>query len=409
VLRALGRLGTAPALAVVVGALSGDDERARDAACEALARARAESPGVALPDAALVAACEADLARAYAAIAAADGLGRDESALRTDGTRAPVPYRPADLEGPAALISRALRERTERARDRVFLLLGALQPALDVATVRANLHEPDPVRRANAVELLDASDWPGAVAPLKALVVSLVEESTRESRLATARRRLKLPARTRDGWVEALLDDPNAWMVACAAYYAGAAEVLAARPKLAALAADPRAVVRETAADALSRIDDPTRRGPMITTAEKVLFLKGIELFAAVPSEDLVEIAAIAVETAADDEEEIFREGDRGDALYLVVEGTVRVSRGGTALATLGEREVFGEMALLDPGARSATATAATAATLLRVGQDDFAELLRERPEVAVGVLRVLTRRLRAANERLDAKGEAAP
>ena len=140
----------------------------------------------------------------------------------------------------------------------------------------------------------------------------------------------------------------------------------------------------------------------MITTAEKVLFLKGLELFATVPSEDLVELAGITAELAVDEEDEVFREGDRGDALYLVVEGTVRVSRGGRTLATMGEREVFGEMALLDPAPRSATATAATSVTLLRVAREDFADLLRERPEVAAGVLRVLTRRLRAANDRLD-------
>ena len=75
----------------------------------------------------------------------------------------------------------------------------------------------------------------------------------------------------------------------------------------------------------------------------------------------------------------------------------------------MGEREVFGEMALLDPAPRSATATAATSVTLLRVAQDDFADLLRERPEVAAGVLRVLTRRLRHANERHDATGEPTP
>ncbi|MBK6531418.1 MAG: cyclic nucleotide-binding domain-containing protein [Deltaproteobacteria bacterium] len=275
--------------------------------------------------------------------------------------------------------------------------------------MRANLDDPDPVRRANAVELLDSGDWPRPLGPLKALVVSLIEESPRGPRIAAVARRLKLPARTREAWVEALLDDGSAWMVACAAYYAGAAEVLSARPRLRALARDPRAVVRETAEDALARIDHPEHRGPMITTAEKVLFLKGIELFAAVPSEDLVGLAAITAEITVDEEEQVFREGDRGDALYLVVEGTVRVTRGGRTLATMGEREVFGEMALLDPAPRSATATAATSVTLLRVAQDDFADLLQERPEVAAGVLRVLTRRLRRANERLDAAGEPPP
>ena len=141
----------------------------------------------------------------------------------------------------------------------------------------------------------------------------------------------------------------------------------------------------------------------MITTAEKVLFLKGIELFAAVPSEDLVEIAAITTEVAAEESEEVFREGDRGDALYLVVEGSVRVERGDRTLAVLGVRDVFGEMSLLDADPRSATAVAASSLTLLRIGRDEFTAVLRERPEVAAGVLRVLSRRLRAANLSADA------
>ncbi len=404
--RALGLLGRPSSINHVAAALSHDDERVRDAACEALSRAATRDDPPDLPGDAMLVACETDLARAFTAMAAAAGLGRAESALMSDGTRALVPYRPDEVDGPAALISRALRERGERARNRVFLLLGALEPELDVPTVRENLDEPDPVRRANAVELLDAGAWRGRAGTIKSLVITLVDESPRELKLSAVSRRLKLPARARDGWVTALLDDPNAWMAACAAYYAGAAGVVSARPKLDALTRDPRAVVRETATRACATLDrgpgDTKEEGAMITTAEKVLFLKGIELFAAVPSEDLVEIAAITTEVAADESEEVFREGDRGDALYLVVDGSVRVERGGRTLAVLGVRDVFGEMSLLDAEARSATAVAVSGLTLLRIGRDDFTAVLRERPEVAAGVLRVLSRRLRAANLSAD-------
>ncbi len=404
--RALGALGRPSSVAHVAAALDHPDERVRDAACEALARAASGDAPPAMPVDAMLAACEADLTRAFTAMAAAAGLGRDESALMPDGTRALVPYRPDEADGPAALISRALRERGERARDRALVLLGALEPGLDVPTVRANLDEPDPVRRANAVELLDAGAWQGRSGTLKPLVIALVDESPRALKLSAVSRRLKLPARSRDAWLAALLDDPGAWMTACAAYYAGAAGAVSARPRLDALTRDPRAIVRETAARACALLDrhpQGTEESAMITTAEKVLFLKGIELFAAVPSEDLVEIAAITTEVAAEESEEVFREGDRGDALYLVVEGSVRVERGGRTLAVLGVRDVFGEMSLLDADPRSATAVAASSLTLLRIGRDEFTAVLRERPEVAAGVLRVLSRRLRAANLSADA------
>jgi hypothetical protein len=297
------------------------------------------------------------------------------------------------------LISRALRERTERARDRVFHLVSAMQPQMDLPTIRANLDEPDPLRRTNAIELLDALPWRGAVAGLKPLVISLVDESLRNVKLASAEHSLHLKPRTREAWVDTLLDDPNPWMVTCAAYYAGAADVLAARTKLRTLTEHTDPVVRETALAALARLDDSPKDTTMISTAQKVLFLKSIELFAAVPSEDLVEVARIATERYVEASEAVFTQGDRGDALYFIVDGTVKIVRDDRVIAEMGTQEVFGEMALLDASPRSATALAVTPATLLRIGQDEFAFILRERPEVAAGVLRVLTRRLRAAHD----------
>jgi len=55
-------------------------------------------------------------------------------------------------------------------------------------------------------------------------------------------------------------------------------------------------------------------------------------------------------------------------------------------------------MAILDPGPRSATAVATAPVVTVRLSQDDFSDVLAERPEVAAGVLRVLVRRLRSAN-----------
>jgi CRP-like cAMP-binding protein len=71
------------------------------------------------------------------------------------------------------------------------------------------------------------------------------------------------------------------------------------------------------------------------------------------------------------------------------------VLRGGSPVSRLGEREVFGEMALLDPGPRSATVRSETEVRLLRIQSDDFAELLDLRPQIARGVIQVLVRRLR--------------
>lgn len=133
----------------------------------------------------------------------------------------------------------------------------------------------------------------------------------------------------------------------------------------------------------------------MISTVEKVLFLKSIDLFSQIPGEDLSQIAQITDEVRFDEGDDIFREGEPGDSLYLVIQGRVRVHRSGTELAVLGQRQVFGEMALLDAEPRSASVLALSELVLLRIASDDFHEILIEKGEIALGVIRVLTRRLR--------------
>ena len=138
----------------------------------------------------------------------------------------------------------------------------------------------------------------------------------------------------------------------------------------------------------------------MITTVEKVLFLKSIDLFRAMPSEDLAQIAEIAEEQLFAAGDPVFAEGEPGDALYLVVEGSVRVHKGERQLAQLGVRDVFGEMAVLDSEPRSASVTVVKDAVILKIGRDDFRDILQERPEIGMGVIKVLSRRLRDARRK---------
>jgi CRP-like cAMP-binding protein len=138
----------------------------------------------------------------------------------------------------------------------------------------------------------------------------------------------------------------------------------------------------------------------MITTVEKVLFLKSVDLFRDLPGEELATIAEIAEEQPLTAGEAVFVEGETGDALYLVVEGAVRVHRGARHLAQLGVREVFGEMAVLDSKPRSASVTVLKDAVLLKIARDDFRDVLQERPEIGMGIIQVLSRRLRTAGRK---------
>ncbi len=138
----------------------------------------------------------------------------------------------------------------------------------------------------------------------------------------------------------------------------------------------------------------------MTTIVEKVLFLKSIDLFGSLPGEDLAQIAEIAEEVDAEPGDPIIVEGEMGDSLYLVLEGKVRVHKGEKTLVELGERQVVGEMAVLDSEPRSASVTAATPTRLLRIGREDFRDIMAERSEIAAGVVTTLSRRLREANKK---------
>jgi CRP-like cAMP-binding protein len=136
----------------------------------------------------------------------------------------------------------------------------------------------------------------------------------------------------------------------------------------------------------------------MLTTVEKVLFLKSIDLFSQIPGEDLARVALIAQEETHERGEEIVAEGQVGDAMYLVVDGKVRVHRPDKEVAELNDRECFGEMSLLDGAPRFASVTTLVETRVLKISREEFREILAENPEIAQGIIHVLSRRLREAS-----------
>jgi CRP/FNR family cyclic AMP-dependent transcriptional regulator len=139
----------------------------------------------------------------------------------------------------------------------------------------------------------------------------------------------------------------------------------------------------------------------MISTVEKVLFLKSHDLFSQISGEDLAQIAQITDEVHFEEGDVLFQEGEQGDSLFLVITGQIRIHQGGRQIAIVAERGVTGEMALLDSEPRSASGSALTDLTLLKITRDDFNEILAEKVEIAQQIIKVLTRRQRETNQRL--------
>jgi CRP/FNR family transcriptional regulator, cyclic AMP receptor protein len=95
----------------------------------------------------------------------------------------------------------------------------------------------------------------------------------------------------------------------------------------------------------------------------------------------------------------IFREGDPGTEFYVVQRGRVRILSGNRLLETLGENEIFGEMALIDSSPRSATVVADTDVTVAPITERQYLFLVRHTPYFSLKVMRVLANRLRHQNK----------
>jgi CRP/FNR family cyclic AMP-dependent transcriptional regulator len=98
--------------------------------------------------------------------------------------------------------------------------------------------------------------------------------------------------------------------------------------------------------------------------------------------------------------EVLFREGDMGDTMIVLIEGSVELSVAGTVVARVEEGDVFGEMALLDPESktRSATATTATECRLQDVNERRFLFMVSETPFFALHLMRLMATRLKLMN-----------
>ncbi|MDB4956410.1 MAG: hypothetical protein JWO36_3979 [Myxococcales bacterium] len=138
-----------------------------------------------------------------------------------------------------------------------------------------------------------------------------------------------------------------------------------------------------------------------LTAIEKMMLIRQVPIFAELDADDLEELAAIVEERRIDAGRDLFREGDVGDAVYLIVKGTVRVFVGGTdhrpekTLSEQGAGACIGEMAVLDAAPRSATVRAIERTRALRVPGEGFKRVMSERPEMSEAIVAELVRRMR--------------
>ena len=97
----------------------------------------------------------------------------------------------------------------------------------------------------------------------------------------------------------------------------------------------------------------------------------------------------------------IFKEGDFGNTMYVLIEGNITLSIKGREVERLGPGGVLGEMALIDTGPRSATAVANSACKLVPIDLKRFTFLVQQTPNFALQIMRVMSDRLRRMDQQL--------
>lgn len=132
-----------------------------------------------------------------------------------------------------------------------------------------------------------------------------------------------------------------------------------------------------------------------VNVSDRLRFLQSTELLAAVPRALVAKIDSRLEEVNLGPGEILFEEGEDGDAVYLVVEGRLRLEADGMTLISRARGDCVGEIALIDDEPRSAAAIADTPVRLLRWERRDFQETLDQDPEVARGIFKMLTGKLR--------------
>ena len=136
--------------------------------------------------------------------------------------------------------------------------------------------------------------------------------------------------------------------------------------------------------------------------------LRSVPLFASLDDAAATELRSLLSDKTVPQNTRLFRQGDKGDAMYLILQGEVRVrmmiEKKESILATLTSGDFFGEISLFDHGPRSADVIANTNSTLLCFTAAAFEKMIRTAPEIAapflLGMGKTLTSRIRADNKR---------
>jgi CRP-like cAMP-binding protein len=146
-------------------------------------------------------------------------------------------------------------------------------------------------------------------------------------------------------------------------------------------------------------------REETVSLMQEYEILRHVPFFAEIEPAKLKLLAFMSERVGYDAGKTLFRQGDRAEAAYLIIEGEADIivdsPSGPLTIATLGAHEIVGEMAILCDVPRTATVQARSRLVALRIAKDPFMRMVREFPNMAVSIMRELAHRLELNNNQL--------
>ncbi len=259
--------------------------------------------------------------------------------------------------GPHALVTRAVGDRLDQSFELSFWLLGLKHDAKAMRRAHAHLAGNDPRRKAWAIELVDA-------------VLTGEERLLVQEQIDTHHRGQKVGDKNGvEAHLQALCKSEDPVLRSCA-----------------------RGAARERGLWPLTLKEDDMADGTM----KRLFALEGVEIFAQSDVDDLAAVAAVAKEQQFKRGENVYQVGDPGDALYVILEGTVEARREGELLMRMGSKEAFGDHSLFDGAPRVTDIVVLEPLTVLVIDRRDFLDLLGDRPELLRGVFKMMSRQLKS-------------
>jgi len=311
------------------------------------------------------------------------------------------------------LLKEHLHQKSQLQMENTLRVLAIQDQSRQMRIIYRGLFSADARQRANSLEALDnVMDT-----SLSRIMIPLLEDSPPLQRLAVGRKNFQIPDFSSDNAIlfSHLLGERD-WVTVLLGL--SLAEELGleriSKETFLALMKSENEYIRQMTRYAINNrqghtISKEYSMEAEITIPDKILLLKGIEIFEALSVSELAAVASVTEEQVYPPGEIVIREGDTGDTMYLIIEGEVSVIKGygedhEIELDRISAGDYFGEMALFEDVLRSATIRTERESHLLVLHKQEFKEIVREYPQIALTICKVLSGRIRKLHKKLSAE-----